>query len=289
MAAPKQKQSREASSLHFESRDGTKLFGKLYQVEEAVGNALIVHGYADHCGRYAEVAQTINDAGLNALALDVRGHGRSAGARGFINRFEEYLEDVEAALLQLKEHCGDKDVLFVGHSNGALIGLRFLADPFRCPKEIRAAVLSSPFLGLKLKVPLIKTLVGQVASRLIPKLALPNELRSEQLSHDPQKIREHDLDTLCHDVASARWFTEMKHTQTWVAEYAHRITVPSLWVVSGMDEIADPETTCRVHGRIKAEARYHEFPNMHHEVFNEVHRADIFELVGAFCRDKFGL
>ena len=275
--------------LHFQSKDGTKLFATLYPTAQpARANALIVHGYGDHGGPYYEVARELNEIGLNALCLDLRGHGRSHGERGFIASFEEYLEDVEAALALLSEQCEDLEVLLVGHSNGGLIAMRLLADPFRCPKSIRAAVLSSPFLSLKIKAP-AKSLFAQVASRVLPKLSLPHKIEAELLSHDPEKIREHNHDTLGHDVVSTRWFTEMSHAQRWVAEYAHRVTVPTLWLVSGLDEIAGPEQTRRVHARLKSESEYHEFPDMHHEVFNEVDRAKVFGLMKDFCSQKFHL
>jgi len=280
--------SSESRTLNFSSKDGTTLFATLYPTANAnpKANAIIVHGYADHGGRYEEVARTLNAAGLNALCVDLRGHGRSDGDRGLVKKFDDYLEDVEAAIAQLVEHCGDRDVLLVGHSNGGLIALRMLADPFRCPKTIKAAVISSPFLALQIKAP-AKVLFAKVASVLLPKLALPNEIESADLSHDQEKVREHEHDTLCHDVASARWFTEAVAAQNWVEEFAHRIAVPSLWVVAGTDKLADPAQTRKVHMRLSSESSFHEFPEMFHEVFNETERAKVFKLVTDFCNQKF--
>jgi alpha-beta hydrolase superfamily lysophospholipase len=278
----------ESRNLHFQSKDGTALFATLYptSAKEALANALIIHGYADHGGRYEEVARTLNAAGLNALSVDLRGHGRSDGDRGFIEKFEQYLEDVEAALAQLSEHCGDRDVLLLGHSNGGLIALRLLADPFRCPKSIKAGVISSPFLALKIKAP-VKVMLAKVTTRILPKLSMPNNIESAHLSHDPEKIREHEHDTLCHDVASTRWFTEATAAQHWVEEFAHRVAVPTLWLVSGMDKLADADQTRKVHTRVSSESSYHEFPEMHHEVFNEIDRASVFKLLTDFCVQKF--
>jgi alpha-beta hydrolase superfamily lysophospholipase len=61
------------------------------------GVVLITHGYAEHCGRYREVAHVIVKAGWAALSYDVRGHGQSPGVRGFIDKFDAYLEDRPAA------------------------------------------------------------------------------------------------------------------------------------------------------------------------------------------------
>jgi alpha-beta hydrolase superfamily lysophospholipase len=161
-----------------------------------------------------------------------------------------------------------------------------LADPFRCPKSIKAAVISSPFLALQIKAP-AKFLFAKVASVLLPKLALPNEIESADLTHDTAKVKEHEHDTLCHDVASARWFTEAVAAQHWVEEFAHRVAVPSLWLVAGTDKLADPAQTRKVHMRLSSESSFHEFPDMYHEVFNETERAKVFKLVTDFCAQKF--
>src|SRR4051795_8587749 len=60
------------------------------------GVVLITHGYAEHCGRYHEVAHVIVKAGWAALSYDVRGHGKSPGERGYIDRFATYLADLSA-------------------------------------------------------------------------------------------------------------------------------------------------------------------------------------------------
>jgi alpha-beta hydrolase superfamily lysophospholipase len=60
------------------------------------GVVLVTHGYAEHCGRYRELANVIVREGWAALSYDVRGHGQSPGVRGFIERFDAYLTDLAA-------------------------------------------------------------------------------------------------------------------------------------------------------------------------------------------------
>ncbi len=67
---------------------------------------------------------------------------------------------------------------------------------------------------------------------------------------------------------------------------AHRLRVPSLWLVAGGDRIADVRATRQVHARLRAPSRYVEFPGMHHEVFNESERSRVFAELRSFIDER---
>ncbi len=94
------------------------LYAETFVPASPKGVVLITHGYAEHCGRYREVAHVITEAGWAALSYDVRGHGQSPGDRGFIDRFDTYLDDHAAALAAARAlvPAGAKTVL-LGHSH----------------------------------------------------------------------------------------------------------------------------------------------------------------------------
>src|SRR5712672_626229 len=93
------------------------------------GIVVITHGYAEHCGRYHEVAHVIVNAGWAAFSYDVRGHGKSPGERGYIDRFAIYLDDLAAMQDAARALAtADAPLVLLGHSHGGLIALRALAD-----------------------------------------------------------------------------------------------------------------------------------------------------------------
>ena len=60
--------------------DGTRLcIHRWVATGRTKGHLLVVHGYADHAGRYAELASYLASSGFAVVAPDLRGHGRSEG------------------------------------------------------------------------------------------------------------------------------------------------------------------------------------------------------------------
>jgi lysophospholipase len=242
--------------------------------DKPLGVVVITHGYAEHCGRYRELAHVIVRAGWTALSYDVRGHGRSPGARGYIDRFTTYLNDLDKVCRTARSFVpAPAPLVLLGHSNGGLITLRALCS--ERPLPCRQAIVSSPLLGLRLAVPRYKKLLARIGSVVAPKFAQPNQLRVEQLTSDRAKQAERSADTLCFDIATARWFTEADAAQNYVATHASRIAAPTLWLVGGDDPIADPASAKRVAHDV-AKADYHDLVGLRHEVFNETTRADVF-------------
>jgi len=238
------------------------------------GAVVITHGYAEHCGRYRELAHVIVDAGWVVVTYDLRGHGHSPGPRGYIDRFDAYLEDLTQIHKAARALVApEAPIVLLGHSHGSLITLRALAD--ERPIECTAAIVSSPYLALRLAVPGYKKLLARVASRVAPKLAQPNELKVEQLTSDKQKQQERLDDKLCLDIATARWFTESSSAQAYVAEHASRIKVPTTWLVGGADPIADPVRSRAIAAKVPG-AKYHDLVGLKHEVFNETTRDQVF-------------
>jgi alpha-beta hydrolase superfamily lysophospholipase len=275
---------------HIASRDGHRIYCEWFAPAAPRAAALLVHGYAEHCGRYRELAGVLRRAGLAALSFDVRGHGRSPGARGHVERFERYLDDFEAATAELAHRVGETAPrVVIAHSHGALIALRALTDPERDPQAFGAAVWSSPFLGLHRPVRGARAALGRLGALIAPGLVLANDLRVEDLTSDPDKLAARRADTLCHDVATAGWFAAAQSAQAYVAAHADRLAIPSLWLVAGRERVVDVGAIRQAAARASAPAVVHEIAEARHEVFNERGREAVFALVTGFINDKLAV
>ena len=90
---------------------------------EATPKAIVgvLHGYADHAARYSHVMDRWAEKGIASVAIDMRGHGRATGPRGYCARFDEFLDDAaELARLVGDRGRGAPSFLF-GHSFGGLV------------------------------------------------------------------------------------------------------------------------------------------------------------------------
>ncbi len=236
------------------------------------GTVVILHGYCEHRGRYPHVAAHLNRHGYHVLVGDLRGHGESGGARGFVRRFSDYVADARAFFDAAAElsRSGPKAAtkpILLGHSMGGLVGLQFA---LAYPEALHALAVSSPFLGLKIKVPGWKRTMGVVASVLSPTLRLPSGLSANDLSHDTEVCRRYDADPLVTHDATARWFTETIYAQEDLRARAGRVRVPTLMQVAGDDRIVDAAVSQVLFDRLGAtDKNLTVYPGLFHEIFNE--------------------
>lgn len=257
------------------SADGLTLYYEVNQVRSPSAVALVVHGFGDHCGRYEGFIQELNSWGITCYRFDYRGHGRSEGKRGHVDRFERYLDDLDAVATLAAEDSPHLPHLLLGHSHGGLIVLHSLARGAG-PCEWTAAALSSPFFGIALPVPAWKRALGRGLSKLIPSLQLPTEISAESVSHDPEVVQGYDTDKLVGHVASVRWFTEVTAALAQAPALAQSVTLPIQIQASGDDHLVSLDATRAVYGQLKSQRKdLLVYDELYHEIWFELpeHRA----------------
>lgn len=227
----------------------------------------MVPGYADHGARYAHVMGALAEHGIGSIVIDLRGHGRAEGPRGFCFRFDEFLDDVKE--LEKLVHARAKDVptFLFGHSFGGLTAAKsVIADP----TPWKGLVLSAPFFGLGLEVPRVKILAGKIASKVYPKLGIPSGLAGKDMTHDPSKAKDYDTDPLVFKNATARWFTEASATQEYCLSHAGRVKLPLYMAFGTADKVASFSAGKRFfEGAGSTDKTFDPRDGLYHEVLNE--------------------
>ena len=103
------------------SKPGVELFTAVDEVENAKGVVLIVHGLAEHLGRYDLVTQELNGAGYTVYRFDNQGHGRSGGERGYLDDFNLFLDDTDILVEKIRAEQYGLPIFMLGHSMGGFI------------------------------------------------------------------------------------------------------------------------------------------------------------------------
>jgi acylglycerol lipase len=154
-----------AAALEFAltAADGPRLHGQGWMPEPAWGVIVIVHGIAEHGGRYAWLAERANVRGIGVLTVDLRGHGRSPGERSYVERFDDYLLDVDALWAKAQELAAGRPLFLMGHSMGGAIALRWAAQR---RQAMAGLILSSAALKIGGDVPRLLDRAGAAAFAL---------------------------------------------------------------------------------------------------------------------------
>ena len=251
------------------SEDGTKLFYEYLAPDTPKALVLMVHGFADHCGRYQQMAEALAARGCGVMRFDYRGHGRSDGRRGHIFRFHEYIMDFSAAYAALlARKTGSVPAFVMAHSYGGLITLH--ASKLY---QFDGVVFSSPFFGFAIKVPAWKAVAGRLLSRYIPGLSMPTDIDAAIVSHDPATVDEYATDRLIGRVATARWLTETEAAHENIPELAAAFNAPVLFQQAGDDRLVDATAGRCAFDAFKSDDKsWSERSGEYHEIWFELDR-----------------
>jgi alpha-beta hydrolase superfamily lysophospholipase len=234
------------------------------EVRATVG---ILHGYADHAARYQHVMDFWAESKIAVFALDMRGHGRALGLRGYCDRFEEFLADAGELTRVVQDNARGGATFLFGHSFGGLVAA---SSAILAPGAWRGLILSDPYFGLALDVPMAKIVAGRIASVVAPKLGIPSGLFGRDLTHDATRAAAYDADPLVFKKATARWFRESQLAQARVLERAKDLRLPLYLVFGSEDKVAKLSTARTFFDRVAStDKTWDERKGAFHEVLNE--------------------
>jgi alpha-beta hydrolase superfamily lysophospholipase len=252
------------------TRDGTLLYHRSFipHGDIPTGRLDLIHGWADHSGRYRPLLEALRPLNLAVHVPDLRGHGQSGGRRGHLQRFEAYLQDL-AQLFELTDANPEMDAprWLLGHSMGGLLAF-YLALSY--PQHYQGVILASPFMALRPPPNLVQRTLVRLLSVLIPALPLRKRLAPEGISHDPVVIEAYREDPLVHGSYTPRWLSEILAAQKKALEEAPGLPGPLLMQVSPDDTVVDSQAALAVYLRLPAGAKtLRVYPQRGHELYNE--------------------
>jgi alpha-beta hydrolase superfamily lysophospholipase len=234
------------------------------------GTVVIVHGLGEHAERYVRLAADLCNDGWDVRAYDQRGHGASEGARGAIPAPSTLLDDLALMLRTLHGEAVPRPLVLLGHSLGAVVAARAVADG-EVDGLVDALVLSSPAFDPGLS-PWRRAQL-RVAAWLMPDLPVHNGLSPSWISRDAQVVRQYRDDTRVHDRATPRLARFVVDGGRACLDAAPRWHLPTLLMWAGADRCVSPRgSTAFAAAAPSGIVQSRCFHGLAHEIFNEPER-----------------
>ncbi|HBQ96071.1 MAG TPA: hypothetical protein DD856_14495 [Sulfobacillus sp.] len=202
-----------------------------------------LHGAGQHSGWFGPLATHLVSQRMALYALDLRGFGRSSGLRGHVDRFENYLEDVDRFIHGIRSQLPSLPIILLGHSFGGTVAIRYAQER---STPIQALVVSAPALRIRLMIPPALDALIATISRIAPMTSIDVTGWSRVFFRDPpnhaidtfQKVSQRDPWNTTR--FSVRWLTELLINGTQALRRASQLRIPVLSFCSEDDALVDP-------------------------------------------------
>ncbi len=229
---------------------------------------IIVHGLAEYAGRYRPIMDELAKSGISSVAYDQRGHGDAEGTRTHVDRFEDFVDDLNLLVRAVRAEHPELPIFLWGHSMGTIVALLAASDP-QIP--VRGVITTSNSLEIFRRGTNPLNPFFRFLSWLVPRVRIPLGLDSTRISTDESVQRAYASDPQIPSTASLRLIVEFAAACEDAREAAAAITLPLL-IVHGEEDAIAPAEGSRALFRLLAstDKQLQIYPGLRHEVHNEV-------------------
>ncbi len=270
------------SESKFTAIDGIQIFTQQWIADKPIANIVIVHGLGEHSDRYQNYVDYFVPRGYSIYSFELRGHGRSGGARGHVDRFEQFAEDTDEVVTRIKQQSNLK-LFMLGHSLGALIALTY---ELHHADRVNGMILTGTALQDALKIPPLTRAIARILSRIAPKMKFDNGVVTERLSHDPN-VHDYDADPLVHRWGTPRLATEADAIRLFIQANAGNWKIPVLMLHGGDDRICLLAAAQAFQQRLPAGlSQFKTYDGFYHEIHNEPGRAEVFRDIEDWLKER---
>lgn len=220
---------------------------------------VLVHGIAEHSGRYERTGSLLSDAGFHVRSFDLIGAGASGGARWDIEDWSRYHDQIQRHVEWARDRGAP--VVLMGHSLGGLMALGYVLRDRPKPDLM---ILSAPALAGGAAW---QRALAPVAAKVAPTVSLPTKVKGEHLSRDPAVGEAYFADPLVHTKATNRMGAALFAEMDEVSSLISPAPVPTLVLHGALDRLVPPQ-----HSAILGETPGFErrlYPGLRHEILNE--------------------
>ncbi len=255
------------------ANDGVNLFAQSWKAEKDEKKlVLLVHGLGEHSSRYEHWAQLFNEKGYSVISMDLHGHGKSEGKRGHIKSLDVLLDDIDILFKKSQEIFPGYKIILYGHSMGGTLVLNHI---IRRNRPVDAVIVTSPWLKLFNEPAPFVLKLTEYLKKILPALTISNQLKAEQISHDPEIVRDYERDPLNHDRISLKMFHEIYQAGYHALRNVYKINSPFLIMHGTADTITSPKASADYVMNTNKRTSLKLWQNQFHELQNEFIKAEV--------------
>ena len=243
---------------------------------------LIVHGIAEHSGRYTNLVNYFVPKGYAVYSFDQRGHGKSDGKRSYIERFSYYVDDLQTFFSLVRTENPNTKIFMVGHSLGSTIALDYTLEHQR---ELQGLIISGTTLKAGASISRAAILAAKILSVVMPKIGV-SALDPGGISRDPAVVAAYVNDPLNYTgKLSARFGVELLKTMDMLQKRLSEITLPILIMQGSQDRISDPSSSKILFDGVSSKDKPMKiYEGFYHEIFNDPERQQVFSDMEAWFK-----
>ena len=262
------------SESHLNVAGGRTLFRRSWIPPEPQRVLVLVHGYAEHSGRYERLGAWFAERGCAVHGYDQQGHGRSDGPRGHVRRFEELLDDLDAVVGSAAGESVALPVFVVGHSMGGLVAAAWVVER---AAGARGVVLSGAALSLGGAPSGARLLMLRALRRVMPRRSIRQPIDPDALSRDPEVGRAYQADPLVFQTMTLSLAAELFGAVRRTLPRGGEARLPVLLLHGEDDRLCRADGSRRFFEQLAGSGNeLRVYPGLRHEIFNEPEQEQVF-------------
>ena len=259
------------------------LQGYRWSVENPIAVVSLVHGLAEHCGRYTKLAEHLNNNGIDVVGVDLRGHGRTESPRGVARRYEDIAGDVETLVAETARLYPKLPRFLFGHSLGG--GLVLHHGMAIEPNALAGYLVSAPLIIPKRPVPKVLRWLVKTMKFVMPNGTMPIPVSGEKISTIPEEQKLYDTDPLNHNKLGFGLADGMIANGEDLYAEADQWNKPLRMWHSKDDPITDFEAS-KYFAEEAENCEFTAFEKVRHEMHQDRSREAVYDLIVEFVRAK---
>lgn len=249
--------------------DGARMFMASWIPDNEKPRALLIaiHGLGSHGLDLATIGEFMAEKGIAVFAPDMRGFGHFDGQKGHVMRFNEYVEDIQNLVMQVKDRFLNKITFLFGSSLGGLMVLRYV---MAYPRTVDGILLQCPAVAQTLDISPIRRFLAKILSLLNVKMYYEDEVDLADGSRSPDVIKRHETDPLRVSGVTPRFGIEALRASEQTFEEGGRIALPVFYQQAGEDKLISPERSKEFFETISSKDKtFRMYEGLYHELHEE--------------------